>query len=227
VAAALRDAVGVALHQPDALVVDAEPIGQDLRKSSLVALADRLRAGDQCHASVRLEADIDILMRRAAGRLDVIGEAQPAPQAADLAVAAAGGETRDIGPRQREIETRRKIAAVDPVAKGVHHRHRRSRDEVLAAQFRPVETALRGGIVDQPLDNIDRLCKARPARHTHRRRVGEDPLDVQLDRRDAVDRPRQMHILEALDAAAADEIGAEIDGAGDPERQKPALGVER
>ena len=39
-AAAERDQVGVALAQPDALVGDAQAIGEDLRKRRLVALAD-------------------------------------------------------------------------------------------------------------------------------------------------------------------------------------------
>src|SRR5437660_12422301 len=47
VPAADRDPVGVALHQPDALVGDAEAVGQDLRKGRFVALPDRLSAGDQ------------------------------------------------------------------------------------------------------------------------------------------------------------------------------------
>jgi hypothetical protein len=41
------DAVSVALHQSEALVRDAETVGEDLRKGRLVALPDGLRAGDQ------------------------------------------------------------------------------------------------------------------------------------------------------------------------------------
>jgi hypothetical protein len=57
-------------------------VGEDLRKRRLVPLADRLRAGDQRHAAVGLETDVDVLVRRAAGGLDVIGEAQAAQFAA-------------------------------------------------------------------------------------------------------------------------------------------------
>src|SRR5262249_48012555 len=75
--AAERDYVGIALHEADHVVRQAEPVGEDLRKSRLVPLADRLRAGGQRSRAVRREADIDILARRATGRLDVIGEAEP------------------------------------------------------------------------------------------------------------------------------------------------------
>jgi len=58
-----RDQIGVALNQPDALVRQAETIGQDLRKSRLVALPDRLGSGDKRHGAVCLETDVDIVMR--------------------------------------------------------------------------------------------------------------------------------------------------------------------
>ena len=41
----------------------AEAIGKDLWERRLVALADRLRAGDQQHGGVAFEADIDVLVR--------------------------------------------------------------------------------------------------------------------------------------------------------------------
>ena len=99
-----RDPVGVALHQPDALVWDAEAIGQDLRKRRLVALPDGLGAGDQRHGAVGFEPDVDIFGRRAAGPLDVIGKAEAAPQSASFAFSAPGRKPIDIGPHQGAIE---------------------------------------------------------------------------------------------------------------------------
>ena len=97
VAAAGRDQVGVALAQPDQLVRHAEPVSEDLRKRRLVALADGLRAGDQRYRAVGFEADIDVLVRRTAGALDVVGEAEAAQQSARLAVGAPRREAGNIG----------------------------------------------------------------------------------------------------------------------------------
>jgi hypothetical protein len=79
VPATSRDQIGVALNQPNALVRQTQAIGQDLREGRLVALSDGLGAGNQRDCAVRLEPDVDILVGRAAGRLDVVSEAE-APQ---------------------------------------------------------------------------------------------------------------------------------------------------
>ena len=95
--AARHDQVGVALAQPDALVGHAQPMGEDLREGRLVTLADMLRAGDQRDRAVGLEAHVDILVGRAAGALDVVGEAHPAQLAGALASAPSRGKTRQVG----------------------------------------------------------------------------------------------------------------------------------
>src|SRR5262249_55775892 len=79
VAATIRDQVGVALPKMDALAGHPEPGREDLWGRRLVALADVGRAGDQGDVAVGLEADVDVLLRCAAGALDVICEAEPAP----------------------------------------------------------------------------------------------------------------------------------------------------
>src|SRR5258707_6173475 len=98
-----RDQIGITLHQPDHVVWDAEPIGEDLRKRRLVSLPDGLCPGDPRHRAVRLEADIDILARRATSTFDVVGETEPAQQPAALAVAAAHGKDRHISNSERTI----------------------------------------------------------------------------------------------------------------------------
>jgi hypothetical protein len=45
--AAYRDQIRVALHQPDHVIREADPVGEDLREGGLVSLSDRLGAGDQ------------------------------------------------------------------------------------------------------------------------------------------------------------------------------------
>ena len=98
------DQIGVALAQPDGSVWHAQAFGKHLRECRFVALADGLRAGDQCNAAVGFETNFDVLVRRTAGGLDVIGEAQATQFAARLAVLAARRETRCVGLRQRTIE---------------------------------------------------------------------------------------------------------------------------
>ena len=136
VSAARDDQVGVALAEPDAFVRHAQPMGEDLRERRLVALADMLRAGDQRHRAVGLEADVDILVRRAAGALDVIGEAQAAQLALGLALPAPLGEAFQVGTDQRLIEGLGKGAAVDLEAEAVGHRHGVGRHHVAGAAAR-------------------------------------------------------------------------------------------
>ena len=112
VPAAGGDQVGVALAQADADVRYAQACGEDLRECRFVALADRLRAGDQCHGVGVFETNIDVFMRRTTGGLDVIGEAQATQFAARGAVLAARRETRCVGLHQCAIESSGEVAAV-------------------------------------------------------------------------------------------------------------------
>ena len=223
VSATHRDQIGIALAQPNQLVRNAEPIGQDLRKCRFVPLADGLRAGDQRYRAIGFEADVDVLVRRAAGSLDVIGKPKAAQQSACLAFAAPRREAGNIRQRERAIEGLHEIAAVHREAKRVGHRHRRRGNHVAATQFGAVEAALPRGRVDQPFDDVHRLGKARPARDADRRGVAQHRHDVQRDCRNRVDAALQMHILVGLHrAGAARHIGADIRHAADPQRQESA-----
>ena len=187
-----------------------------------------LRAGDQRDRAVGLETHVDILVGRAAGRLDVIGDAQPAQPAVSLALASARVEARPVRARQRMVERFGEVAAVDLEAEGVGHGHGFRWHHVAPAEIGAVEAGLPRRRIDQPLDDVDGLCEARSARHPDRRSVGDDGHDMQRDRGDAVHRPLQVDVLISLHAAAgAGHVGAEIGQAGDPERQELALVVER
>ena len=187
-----------------------------------------LRAGDQRDRAVGLETHVDILVRRAAGRLDVIGDAQPAQPAAPFALAPARVEARPVGACQRMIERLGEVAAVDLEAEGVGHGHRFRWHHVAPAEIGAVEAGLPRRRIDQTLDDVDGLGEARPARYPDRRGVGDDRHDVQRDRGDAVHGALQMDVLERLHAAAgAGHVGTEIGDTGDPERQELALVVER
>ncbi len=228
VTAACRNEVGVALDQADALVRHAEPRGQHLRKRGFVSLADMLRAGDQRHRAVGFEPDIDILVRRPARALDVIGEPQAAQAAARLALPSPLGEAR-VGGRATgrassdsakwPLSTRKPKALVMGIAWGGTMLRRRS-----SARSMPVCRAA-SSISRSTMLMV--LGEARPARHADRRGVRHDRHDVQCDRGNAIHRPLQVNVLVREHATAnADHVGAEIGDAGDPEGQEAALGIE-
>ena len=185
--------------QPDQLVRHAEPVGEDLRKRRLVALADRLRAGDQRHVPSGCEADIDILRGRPAGALDVIGEAEAAQHAARLAVRAAARQSRRHRRRRardrRSRESRRcrpgcrSALVIGIAAAGTRFLRRNS------ARSKP---HLPRRLVDQPLDDVVGFGIAGAAQDADRRGVGVDRGDPQCDRRDRIDRARQECVLEGL-----------------------------
>ena len=159
--------------------------------------------------------------------LDVVRETEAAQKAPRLALLAPRRKALDVGRRQCALEGLCERAAVDCIAKGVGHRHRLGGDHVDAPQLGAVETALPGRLVDQPLDDVDRLGKARTAGDADRRRIGQHGTDLQLDCRDAIDCAGQMGVLEGLHTARTDQIGPGIGGAVDAQRQKAAIGVER
>ncbi len=84
-AAAVRDQVGIALTQANGRIRKTKAVGEDLRKGGFVALADGLRAGDQRYRAIRFEADVHVLVRRAAGAFDVVRITQAAQLALRLA----------------------------------------------------------------------------------------------------------------------------------------------
>ena len=227
-AAADRDQVGVALAQMDLLVRHAEPLGEDLREGRLVALADMLRAGDQRHRAVGLEADVDILLRRAAGALDVIGEAQPAPEPARLALPPPRVESGQVGALQRLVHRLGEGAAVDLEAEGVGHRHLVRRHHVDAAQLGAVEAGCSAAASISRSRMLTVSAKPGP-------RI--TPIGVVLLSTtstcsaidgQAIDRALQVHVLIGRHAAAdAREIGADIGDARHLERQELARSIER
>jgi hypothetical protein len=216
VAAADRDQVGITLAQVDLRIGDAEQGRQDLRKGRLVALADMLRTCDQRHAAVALEADVDILLGRAACALDVIGEAQAAQAAQRLALPAAAGEAAEVGMIQCLGQRLGEGPAIDLEAEGVGHRHLGCGHHVAPAQFGPVEAGHPRGRVDQAFEDVDRLGEARAAHHADRRGVGQHHAHFESDRGQAIDRALQVIILIGRHAAAdAGKVGADIGDACD------------
>ena len=83
-AAAGRDPRGVVRDVIDAVERHAEPFGDELGEARLVALAGRHRAHHQLDPALGQHGDLGALARRAAGDLDIIGDADAAQPAASL-----------------------------------------------------------------------------------------------------------------------------------------------
>ena len=85
----------------------------------------------------------------------------------------------------------------------------------------------RGG-VDQAFDDVDRLGETGPARHTDRRRVGQNGADAQSDVGNIVDAALQMRILKDLQAAgAAAHVSADIRDTVGTQPEKLSVRIER
>ncbi len=99
---------------------------------------------------------------------------------------------------------------------------------VAPAQLQPVDPHLAGGVVDQPLHEVVALGPAGAAVGGHEARVGEHALGRDLDQRRAVDAD---HVLDRIERRRQRrhraEIGAHVAGAGEPQREEAAVGVER
>ena len=224
VAASHGDLVRVALDEADAAARQVEAAGHDFREGGLVPLADMLRAGDEVHTAVAVEAQFDILLRVAAGRLDVAGEAEPAKQARRLAPAPALREApgASLGKRKALAEG----AAVHGEAERI--RHRQAGHEISTPELLPANAGFRRRLVDQAFENVHHFGESGAARHALGRRIGQHGADMQRDCRNGIDRAGEMDELPGLDAARdIAEPGARIRFARYPERKKAPFAVER
>ena len=91
-AAALGDAVAVALHHVDRLQRDAGLVGEELGEHRLVPLPVRLGADIEVHRAVVAELDRGVLLGRAEDRFDVVAQPLPAQLAACRRGGLAGGK---------------------------------------------------------------------------------------------------------------------------------------
>src|SRR5690606_14404977 len=64
---AITNLIGIALHQGHGVVVDAELVADDLRKSGLVALSLAVRSAIDGHGTRRMHSDLGGLETRAPG----------------------------------------------------------------------------------------------------------------------------------------------------------------
>ena len=224
-AAADRHDVGVALDQPDAVDLDAEPFADALRKAGLVALAARQRADGDVDAAFRMHMDLGVFARRAAGDFEIVRKPDAAQLAGAFGFALALVEALPVRQRERAVHDLAVVAAVVGHAERVGVGLRLRRNEIAAAQVDAVIAELLGGDVDHPLDGVDRLGPAGAAIGVGRRRVGQRRAGADVRRRHPIDRGQQLgafhqrHVHDAVRAGVADHRAAQ--------REEAAFVVER
>ena len=189
-----RHLAGVAVDDVDVVDRNLQFVGDDLRERRLVALAVRMRAGEDRHLPGRMDADVRALVqarlrperarhrrRREPTRLEVGGEADaevPALFARRLLLTTERLVVEDL---QGLVEGAGVVAAV------VEQRDRRlvrelvGRDEVLAPDLDRIHPQLARRQVDEPLDHIRGFGPACAAVRVHRRGVREDARHLTVD----------------------------------------------
>src|SRR6185437_4748849 len=109
-----------------------------------------------------------------AGIVDVIDEAAAAPLARGLARPMARGVAVPVGESLAFRQRRRVVADIIGPAGPRLMRHRRWRDEIAAAQLGAVDAAVARRLIDEPLDDVDRLGPSGAAIRYGGRGIGED-----------------------------------------------------
>ena len=216
---------------------DAEPVGHQLGEGRLVALAMRVRAGQNLDGAHRIDPDLgrfpqadagtqrpDRLRGGDAARLDIGGESDAAQLAGPRALALALAEILVVGHVERLLERGRVVAGV------IRHDHRglvrELADEVLLAEGRRILPELPGRHLDKPLDDEGRLRPPRAAIGVDWRGGRVDAFDLAVDRRDVVLARQQRRVqIGRHRAGEGRQIGAEIGLSLHPHRQDLAFVV--
>ena len=172
-AAAGDDNISVAEDDAHRFERHHQKIGDHLGEARLMALAGGLGADDHVDM-VGADRDAGLLLWRADGGLDIIGEPAPAQQAALGGGAAAGGKAVPIGKAQSGVHVLFVAAAVIGHADGIAVGHGIRAHQIAAAQRDAVEAVLGCGNVDQPFDGKGDLGAAGAAIGLGRHGVGED-----------------------------------------------------
>jgi hypothetical protein len=117
----------------DAFERHAEPFGDELGKARFVPLPRGHRAHNQLDPALRKHCDLGTLARRAAGDLDIIGDADATQLAAFPCFGAPGRKSIPIGERHRRVHTVFVATAVVGDAKRIGVGLGSGRDHVPAA----------------------------------------------------------------------------------------------
>ncbi len=121
-----------------------------------------------------------------------------------------------------------KLAAVIGLAAGGAVRHRLGRDHVRRRSSTRSMPVTRARLVDQALDQIDRLGPPGAAVRTERRRIGQHHLDVDVNCGNPVDaRQAVLSVVGRDDDGIGRYVGAHADLGAGAQRKKAAVAVER
>ena len=192
-----------------------------------MAHAVRLRADQQRHAAIVLEADLGALVRRAARGFHEAGHADAAQPATLLAtVAAARRNPAWSAATIAIVEIGGEAAAVDHGAKRLAIG--KLAHQVAPAQFDRIEPAAPRGLVDQALDHVVHFRLAGAAIGVDRHGVGEHAVHVHEDRRnDIAAAHRIRRRVGGAARPAGRQIGAEIGHRRDVQRQEASVRIQR
>ena len=191
-----------------------------------MALAGGLGADIDIDKAVIGEADFRPFRRVAAGRFQIVGQADATLLALRRGSGPAGRETGEIGMLQRCVQHMGKFTAVIGLAHRCAVRHRRGWHHVAPAEFDPVDLHLARCRVDQALDQVIRLRSAGAAIGVHRRGVGEHADDVGVDCLEAVDAGQHAGAGVGRDIRReGGQIGAHVRYIAGAQRQELSLGV--
>ena len=206
----------------------AEPVGSEPREHRGVALTGRLHIEIDGERAVAGEGEPGALERRAAGMLEHAGNADAAIFAARFRCAPARLEAIVTGERQRLVEDGRKIAAVIGGADGGLVGHGGGGNKVAPPQLYRIDAGDARGLLDHALEHVVRLRPSGAAIGRGRNCIGEDAARAHIDMPDVVHAGQAAGEIPRRDVGAnGADIGAEIGGVADAQRQEAALAVER
>ena len=226
-AASDRHFVGVALDEADGVDRHAEPLVHHLRIDGLVALAMRMRAGNDRDGAARIEAEHHLLVEHR-GLFQEIADAAAAQLAVLLRFRGAFGITVPVRELQALVHDVREVAAVIGHA-GMRDlvRHGGGRDEVAPPDLDRVDADDASGAFDQLLDQEGCLGPSGAAIGRHRRGVGQHRFGDGEHRGNIVDAGRELDRVERHDDAGLENMRAHLVQRVDAQPEDLALVVER
>ena len=135
-------------------------------------------------------------------------------------------EAIPVGGVQRQVQRRVVVALV--VLQRDRRLVRELADEVLAADLHPVHPELHGRLFDQPLQQVGRLGPPRAAQRVDRHRVGEERLDLAVDRRRRVWSREEDAVQVRRDAGCeGGEVRPQVGLGRDAQSEEVAVRVQR
>ncbi len=227
-----RDAIGLAVNDAAAPVIDAERVGGNLRHHRLKPLPERRAAGDDIDHAGRIDGNSHAVGRAEPALLDKHRKPDPDKFAARFALGNGRVELGPAGCGEKLIEQSDIVAAVvlNFFAERLERpriRHFLGSDRIAAAQCDAIDLELVRDCVDQPFAHEGRLVAAGRAVGGSRRLVGQAKVSDRAIGRHPI-RPGQdpgRHVDDARRMRTY--IGALIVEIAIVDGENDAIGVER